>query len=178
MSYEVIGWLIAIVVFIAAEAATVALVSVWFIGGAVCALAAAILGAGLAVQLAVFLAVSAVLLAFVCPIARKKWTKKPERMNAKIAIDCAREGDRAALEVFHNYVDHLGSAVASMINLLDCERVAIGGGVSAAGEFLFEPLRKNVHAKSFFENHGSVVPAVMGNDAGIIGAAMLRRNEE
>ena len=38
MSYEVIGWLIAIVVFIAAEAATVALVSVWFIGGAVCAL--------------------------------------------------------------------------------------------------------------------------------------------
>ena len=47
MSYEVIGWLIAIVVFIAAEAATVALVSVWFIGGAVCALAAAILGAGL-----------------------------------------------------------------------------------------------------------------------------------
>ena len=77
MSYEVIGWLIAIVVFIAAEAATVALVSVWFIGGAVCALAAAILGAGLAVQLAVFLAVSAVLLSFVCPIARKKWTKKP-----------------------------------------------------------------------------------------------------
>ena len=50
MSYEVIGWLIAIVVFIVAEAATVTLVSVWFIGGAVCALAAAILGAGLAVH--------------------------------------------------------------------------------------------------------------------------------
>ena len=92
---------------------------------------------------------------------------------ADAAVDAA-----VALEVFHNFVDHLGSAVASMINLLDCERVAIGGGVSAAGEFLFEPLRKNVHAKSFFENHGSVVPAVMGNDAGIIGAAMLRRNEE
>ena len=46
MSQAVIGWLIAIVVFIVAEAATVALVSVWFIGGAVCALIAAILGAG------------------------------------------------------------------------------------------------------------------------------------
>ena len=46
MSQAVIGWLIAIVVFIVAEAATVALVSVWFIGGAVCALVAAILGAG------------------------------------------------------------------------------------------------------------------------------------
>ena len=45
MSQAVIGWLIAIVVFIVAEAATVALVSVWFIGGAVCALVAAILGA-------------------------------------------------------------------------------------------------------------------------------------
>lgn len=54
MSQAVIGWLIAIVVFIVAEAATVALVSVWFIGGAVCALVAAILGAGLGVQLAVF----------------------------------------------------------------------------------------------------------------------------
>jgi len=78
MSQAVIGWLIAIVVFIVAEAATVALVSVWFIGGAVCALVAAILG----VQLAVFLVVSAALLAFACPAARKKWAKKPERMNA------------------------------------------------------------------------------------------------
>ena len=76
MSQAVIGWLIAIVVFIVAEAATVALVSVWFIGGAVCALVAAILGA------AVFLVVSAALLAFACPAARKKWAKKPERMNA------------------------------------------------------------------------------------------------
>ena len=78
MSQAVIGWLIAIVVFIVAEAATVALVSVWFIGGAVCALVAAILGAGLGVQLAVFLVVSAALLAFACPAARKKWAKKPE----------------------------------------------------------------------------------------------------
>ena len=82
MSQAVIGWLIAIVVFIVAEAATVTLVSVWFIGGAVCALIAAILGAGLGVQLAVFLVVSAALLAFACPAARKKWAKKPERMNA------------------------------------------------------------------------------------------------
>ena len=82
MSQAVIGWLIAIVVFIVAEAVTVALVSVWFIGGAVCALLAAVFGAGLGVQLAVFLAVSAALLAFACPAARKKWAKKPERMNA------------------------------------------------------------------------------------------------
>lgn len=103
---------------------------------------------------------------------------KAERMNAKVVIDCAREGDEAAVKVFDEYVDYLGSAVASIINLLDCECVALGGGVSAAGEFLFAPLRQNVHKKSFFENHGRVVPAVMGNDAGIIGAAMLKKNQE
>lgn len=108
----------------------------------------------------------------------KRTGGKAERMNAKVVIDCAKAGDEAALKVFNEYVDYLGSAVASVINLLDCECVAIGGGVSAAGEFLFEPLRQNVHKKSFFENHGRVVPAVMGNDAGIIGAAMLKRNQD
>ena len=82
MSQAVIGWLIAIVVFVIAESMTVALVSVWFIGGAICALLAALLGAGLAVQLTVFLAVSALLLVFVCPAARKRWVKTPEPMNA------------------------------------------------------------------------------------------------
>ena len=108
----------------------------------------------------------------------KRTGGKAERMNAKVVIDCAKEGDESAVKVFDEYVDYLGSAVASLINILDCECVAIGGGVSAAGEFLFASLRQNVHKKSFFENHGRVVPAVMGNDAGIIGAAMLKRNRE
>ncbi len=108
----------------------------------------------------------------------KRTGGKTERMNAKVVIDCAKEGDRAAVKVFDEYVDHLGSAVASLINLLDCECIAIGGGVCGAGEFLFAPLRENVHKKSFFENHGRVVAAVMGNDAGIIGAAMLKRDQD
>ena len=57
MSQAVIGWLIAIVVFIVAEAATVTLVSVWFIGGAVCALLAAIFGAPGLAQAAIFVIV-------------------------------------------------------------------------------------------------------------------------
>lgn len=100
------------------------------------------------------------------------------RLNSKIVIDCAKAGDLVACSVFEAYVDRLGSAVASLINnLLDCERIAIGGGVCAAGEFLFAPLRENVHTKSFFDQHGDIVPAIMGNDAGIIGAAMLLKNE-
>ena len=74
-------WIAAIVIFIIAEAVTVALVSVWFIGGAVCALLAAICGASGLAQAAVFVVVSALLLILVCPLAKKK-KPKPERLNA------------------------------------------------------------------------------------------------
>lgn len=100
----------------------------------------------------------------------------PAALDAKRVIDCARLGDAAALSVFDGFVARLGSAVASLLNLLDCECVALGGGVSHAGEFLFAPLRREVDKKCFFKEHGRVVPAVLGNDAGMIGAAMLLWN--
>ncbi len=100
----------------------------------------------------------------------------PKAVDAKLVIDCAKEGDPTAKAVFDAFIDHLGSACIAMIHLLDPEVIAIGGGVCGAGEFLFEPLRKNVDAKCFFSDHAKIVPAVMGNDAGMIGAAMLGRN--
>ena len=56
--------------------------------------------------------------------------------------------------------------------------VALGGGVSLAGDFLYEPLKKKVAEKNFFKVEYDVVPAVMGNDAGTIGAAMLVSNAQ
>ena len=98
------------------------------------------------------------------------------QIDAKLVIDCAKEGDPTALDVFDRYVDHLGSACIAMIHLLDPEIIAIGGGVCHAGEFLFRPLRENVAKKSFFSDFASIVPAALGNDAGMIGAAMLGMN--
>lgn len=98
---------------------------------------------------------------------------KTDDMTAKYAIDCAKAGDPTAKAVFDQYVDHLAAACASVVHLLDPEVIAIGGGVSHAGDFLFEPLRKKTLEKCFFDSHGEIVPAVLGNDAGIIGAAML-----
>lgn len=98
---------------------------------------------------------------------------KTDDMTAKYAIDCAKDGDPIAMAVFEQYVDHLAAACVSVVHLLDPEVIAIGGGVSHAGDFLFEPLRKKTLEKCFFDSHGEIVPAVMGNDAGIIGAAML-----
>lgn len=97
------------------------------------------------------------------------------KLTGKFIIDCAKDGDATAKAVFDAYVDHLGSACVSIIHLLDPEVIAIGGGICHSGDFLFEPLRKNVLEKCFFDSCGQIVPAKMGNDAGIIGAAMLGR---
>lgn len=98
------------------------------------------------------------------------------QLDAKAVIDCARAGDETARNVFDAYVDHLASACISMIHLLDPEVIAIGGGVCGAGEFLFVPLRERVAKKCFFSEFAKIVPAEMGNNAGMIGAAMLGQN--
>lgn len=98
-------------------------------------------------------------------------------VTAKIVIDSAKEGDPIALDIFHTFVDSLSSAITSVVVLLDPEVVALGGGVSLAGEFLFQPVREMVKQKSFFKADHEIVAAQLGNTAGIIGAAMLARNE-
>ncbi len=95
------------------------------------------------------------------------------KVDAKLVIDCARAGDAAATGIFRRYIDALSSAVVSVIHLLDPEVIAIGGGVSLAGEFLFGPLVERVREKCFYGEFARIVPAVLGNDAGIVGAAML-----
>ena len=88
MSTPVIVWIAAVVVFVLAEAATVGLVSIWFVGGAVGALVAAILDAGVLAQCVVFVVVSALLLALLRPIAMKHFHPgKTVRTNADRLID-------------------------------------------------------------------------------------------
>lgn len=96
-------------------------------------------------------------------------------VDAKFVIDCAKDGDPTAKAIFDEYVDHLAAACVSVVHLLDPEVIAIGGGICHAGDFLFEPLRAKVTEKCFFSSHGAVVPAVLGNDAGMIGASLLDR---
>lgn len=93
--------------------------------------------------------------------------------SAKETINAAKDGNEQAKELFDCYVDDLGSYIASVINLLDPERIAIGGGVCGAGNFLLDPLRRNVDKKCFFETCPEIVVASAGNDAGIIGACLI-----
>ena len=79
-------WLGLVVLFLAVEAATVTMVSLWFAGGALAALAVSALGGGYLVQAAVFLVVSAVLLALLRPMARKHFTPKLTKTNVDSVI--------------------------------------------------------------------------------------------
>lgn len=100
-------------------------------------------------------------------------------VEGRTAFQAAEAGDEAAMEVCRNYVNYLAGGLTSLINILRPEAVAIGGGVAAAPErLLLEPLREAV-AKESFSRHGGRITKVLraerGNDAGIIGAAMLGR---
>jgi glucokinase len=69
----------------------------------------------------------------------------------------------------------LGVAIASATHLLDLEVVAVGGGLSQAGPLIFEPLEDALreHAKLDFAREVRVVPAALGQEAGLTGAAAL-----
>ena len=73
---EAVIWLVLMVVFLAAEAATVSMVSLWFAAGSLVALAVSLLGGPIWLQVVLFLAVSAGLLACLRPLVRSKFTPK------------------------------------------------------------------------------------------------------
>ena len=99
-----------------------------------------------------------------------------DEADAKFVIDLAKAGNKTALAIFDEFIDNLSSAIASICSLLDPEIVALGGGVSEAGDFLYEPLKARVREKNFFKADYTIVPASLGNDAGMIGAAFLASN--
>ena len=86
MNWEAIFWLIAMVIFIAAEAMTVTLVSIWFAVGALGAILVALLGGGLALQVTVFLALAIVLLFMLRGVVRRHFTPRITRTNVDSVI--------------------------------------------------------------------------------------------
>lgn len=86
MHWESLFWLIAMIVFILAEAATVSLVSIWFAAGALAAVVVALVGGSVAVQVAVFLVTAIVLLASLRGVVRKHFTPRLIRTNVDSVI--------------------------------------------------------------------------------------------
>lgn len=98
------------------------------------------------------------------------------KVEAKNVFDAVKLEDELAKELFWNYTEYLAEGIANIINIIQPELVCIGGGVSKAGDMLLAPVKEKVAGKIFSKNSAKntdIKLARLGNDAGIIGAAML-----
>jgi len=98
------------------------------------------------------------------------------RITGRVIFDAAKKGDAAAKVVVADYVKYLGTGIASLCNAVRPQAVILGGGVCNAGELLFEPVHKIVESLVYFTDNGGLPPIIkaeLGNDAGMIGAALF-----
>ena len=108
-----------------------------------------------------------------------KSTKYRELANPEITpyvvAEAAKQGDKVALKIFERMGKYIGIGLANVVNLLNPEKIVIGGGVADAGDILFEPLIATLkkRAMPIQAKSVSVVPAQLGNAAGVIGASLL-----
>lgn len=98
------------------------------------------------------------------------------RVNGRTAFEAARRGDVAARAVVNQYVAYLGCGISNVVNIFQPDMVCVGGGIGNEKENLLAPTRKvlaserySIHAKK----QTQLVAAELGNDAGVIGAALL-----
>ncbi|MBU3092686.1 ROK family protein [Clostridium sp. CM028] len=99
-------------------------------------------------------------------------------IDAKIIFDCAREGDIIANLAVNRLVKYLSIGILNIVNFIDPEIIALGGGVAGAGQYLLDKVINEVAAnKSYSELPiAKIVLAELGNKAGIIGAAMIAKH--
>jgi glucokinase len=102
-------------------------------------------------------------------------TKTLEECSPLALESSARAGDMIAQRVWSEVGFAIGIALCDVIWLLNPDRIVIGGGVAHAGEYLFGPIREVIEARTMriFHEGLTIVPAKLGNDAGIIGSGAL-----
>jgi len=93
--------------------------------------------------------------------------------EAKQVYQAAASGDKRALQVVEKAAYFLGVALANILNFYELDVIIIGGGVAQAGDILLNPLRRTVARETvFFQRRPTeILPGMLGNDAGVFGAA-------
>ena len=120
--------------------------------------------------------------------AREQMRKHPEsllwslcggnaaKVEANTVFDGAAAGDETARELLDVYITYLAEGITNIINVFQPAVLCVGGGVSQAGEVLLRPLREEVARRVYSRNskrNTRIELAKLGNDAGILGAALL-----
>ena len=102
--------------------------------------------------------------------------KEEGKVSGKTAFDAMRRGDIAGIKVVDQYVKYVACGIINLVNALQPEIICVGGGICNEGETLLRPLRRYIEAErySVYSNiQTKILKAELGNDAGIIGAAIL-----
>ena len=119
--------------------------------------------------------------AMICHPESKMWELcrgNADNADGRTAFDGMRQGDETAKEVVERYLGYLAEGIANIVNVFRPQAVLIGGGISAEGETITKPLQEIVDFRIL--GHGRYAPvkiraASLGNDAGLVGAAMLAK---
>lgn len=104
----------------------------------------------------------------------------PENADGRTAFTAARKGDAAGLFVVEKYIKYLAEGIIDIVNIFRPELILVGGGISKEGDYLLDPVRRYVAEYAYGGIHTplpGIIPAALGNDAGIIGAGMLIMRE-
>ena len=99
-----------------------------------------------------------------------------DTVSVRTAFDAMRKGDLAAKQVVDKYIFYVASGIINIINALQPEIICVGGGIGHEKETILAPLRRHVERERYSiyaEKQTQLVSAALGNDAGIIGSALL-----
>ena len=98
------------------------------------------------------------------------------KVTARTAFTAMKAGDAVGSETVDEYISYLATGVINVINIFQPNVLAIGGGVCNEGDYLLKPLIAKVFEKTYTKEGSPrtrITVAKLGNDAGIIGAAVL-----
>jgi len=99
-------------------------------------------------------------------------------LTAKHISEAAESGNELAIAAYERAGKYIGLAIADLLHIFNTSLVIIGGGVSMAGDLLFEPIRKSVRdsviSDAYLDNL-QILPAALGDDSGLLGALVLSR---
>jgi len=96
-----------------------------------------------------------------------------ENITAREVSLAAQDGDSLASEVIAKASEYLGTAMVNLVNIFNPEIIVVGGAMSNMGDLLLDPVRQIVKERAFKLSAQAVriVPAQLGEDAGVFGAA-------
>ncbi len=103
--------------------------------------------------------------------------ERAEELTTPTIFSAAKHGNPVAQSIVNRAGEQLGIGFATLVSLFEPEKIIVGGGMSEVGDLIFEPIRRAMMAHCYLIARGyitvEVVPAQLGDDAGVIGAARL-----